>query len=355
MFSFHRVLAPLVGASLLFLLLSSALGAQSLGFAGLESDALQAMTRQLPGEALQVPGFDPIEDVPAMENWKGEFKVPGAGCCYAASMLTYHFFHKVRFTGEAGVDAETWKKAGDDEKPVLSLEEDGALDILGDYLSKKDPRPLRVGPASSLRDFTRAGTSGEERFKNWAEAIQFHLQVKNDGLRYAGSILRSRLGFLPGCGRDDVNRDGLGIIRDRLRDGKLVPTVFHPDGLDFAGHVMVVYAMTETDDEAVLTLYDVNHPPTDTEARPTTITVNRKDGSYVAKRFDGRVCYDYPIMSVLKPDGFLGRRNFRKIVNNYGETLERNAHLGRVVSEGNSLLDRIGGVVGFVAEHVNPF
>lgn len=346
----NRVRLALVA---LILLMSTASTLFAIDYDGLEQDALQGLSAR--GQTLAVDGFDPVEDVPAMVNWKGDMNVKGAGCCYAASLLTYHFFHKVEFTGQAGVSAEEWRRASDDAKPVLALEDDAALDVLGEWIARKDPARIKVGPATSLHDFTRAGTPGETMFKNWAEAIQYHLQVKNDGLRYVGSIARSRLGFLPGCGRDDVNKNGLGIIRDRLRDGKLVPTVFHPDGLQFSGHVMLVYAMEETDDEAVLTMYDVNHPPVDGESRPTVCIMNKKNGSYTCRRFDGADCYDYPIISVLKPEGFLGRRNMRKIVTNYEETLERNAHLGRVASDGNSVLERIGGAAGFVLEHINPF
>ena len=305
----------------------------------------------------RVPGFDPIEDVPAIGNWKGDFQRAGAGNCYAVSVLTNYFFQRTKFTAREGKAFMEWLDDGKLENP-LKIDEETSLKFLANWLSTKSDDKVTIGGYKSLRQMTAGESLSAKRFKEFAEALQYHHQTTTELHRYGGSILKSKLGFIPGLGSDSVIKDGCNIIRDRIRDDKRpVPIVLHPSGGNVAaGHVIVAYEMREYEDRIEILAWDVNYPPTDSDPRSTVVTVNKDKWNYKTRRYDGEERYgDFNLITVINPDGRRERNKTRKILTNYKETLERNSHLGRVVSDDSSLGDRIKGVAGFIGEHINPF
>jgi hypothetical protein len=336
---------------------------------------------------LRVPGFDPVRDVPAMGNWKGEMQLSGSGNCYALSMLTTYFHSKITFVpDEEGVTWDAWDR---DFSKVLKVDE-RSMDEIPHLMARsleevEEHGKLRLGGFAGLREFTEVleltaeqerivraldGVEAERKefgftdrqeptraFRRWAEAAQYAMQIDGDGHRYLGSILKSSLGWVPGVnlGPDAVNQDGLNIIRDRLAEGRLVPISMHPTGLKFKGHVVVAYQMVETEDEAIITTYDCNRPPQGEVARPTVITLKKSDGwTYQAVKEDGGT-YDYRLLSIPNPEARRNRRFFEATAGNDSEHRQRNRHLGRLVSSDSSLGDRIKGGLGFVGEVLNPF
>ena len=304
----------------------------------------------------RVPGFDPIEDVPAIGNWKGDFQVSGAGNCYAVSVLTNYFFQRTNFSPAQGGAFMDWLKAGKIDSP-LNVDNETSLKFMAYWLATRSDDKVTLGGYRSLRQMTKGESLAATRFKQWAEALQYHHQTKAELHRYGGSILKSKLGFIPGLGSDAVIKDGCNIIRDRIRDDKRpVPIVLHPNGGNLAaGHVILAYEMREYEDKIEILAWDVNYPPTDSDARSTVVTVCKDKWNYKARRYDGEQRYKYELITVINPDGRRERKMVKDILTNYKETLERNSHLGNVVSEGNSIGDRIKGVAGFIGEHLNPF
>lgn len=338
----------------------------------------------------RVEGFDPVRDVPAMVNWKGDVDPEGSGNCYAMSTLAAYFFETVEWApDEAGLGWDAWSQAGD---PTRALRLDsGALEHLPDLLARSrdqvaEQGKLRIAGVGSLRDFTRVaplnddqrgaleGHSGVARtrleqsytdrsattraFRRWAEAAQFAMQIDAEGLHYLGGIAKSHLGWVPfvNLGRDAVNQDGVNILRRRMREGRPTPLAIHPDSGEPAGHVLLVYEVRETGEAFELVTHDVNYPPTaEGEARPTVVRIHKDGYRLEAFRHDGRPSYDYPIMTVTDPDSGRARRFFRATAGNSQEHLERNHHLGNLVGADRSVLTRIGGGLGFVGEVLNPF
>lgn len=308
----------------------------------------------------RVPGFDPVEDVPAMRNWVGAIETSGSGNCYAMSVLTSYFFQKIEFVREPGLPFEEWKTREADSveaMPPLAADEKG-LKLLALWLSTDGDEKLKIGGFAGLNDFTSGGPT-EARFRELAEAIQFTMQIPNDLGRYGGSIVKSALGFLPvlPLGPDEVNKDGFHVIRDRVAEGRPVPITMHPSGLAAEGHVIVVYEVRESDDKVEMYAYDCNFPPDGEDPDPAVLTLFKDDGwRYEVRHDDGQRRYaSWNLLTVPDPDGSRGRRIFRDIATNYGEHLERMDHLGDLVSEGRSPLTRLKGLAGFVGEVLNPF
>lgn len=378
----------------LALAITAVSGASAQGLFGLEPGTAAASAeipvplRAAPlSVGLRVPGFDPVRDVPAMGNWKGELQLSGSGNCYALSNLTAYFFAKVEFVADdEGVPWDQWDRdfgkvlkvdsRSMDEIPHLlarsreDVEEHGKLKIggfadLGEFTAvvalSSDQRDLireLDGVEAERREFEFSDQQETTRaFRRWTEAAQYAMQIDADGPRYLGSILKSGLGWVPGVnlGADAVNQDGLNIIRDRLRQGHLVPISLHA-GLKPAGHVVVAYGLIETEDEAILETYDCNRPPRDGAARPTTIRLTKGDGwHYVATLHEGGEAYEYRLMTIPDPESRRSRRFLEATAGNDSEHLQRNRHLGRLVSSDSSLGDRIKGGLGFVGEVLNPF
>lgn len=370
-------------------------GAGAQGLYGLGEGRATEMSLDIPvpqaalaSDVLRVPGFDPARDVPAMGNWKGDMQLSGAGNCYALSNLTAYFFAKVEFVpDEVGVSWDEWDR---DFSKVLRVDE-RSMDEIPHLLARsaddvEEHGKLRIGGFADLSEFTAVvelsrdqvaeveeldGVEAERRrfefsdqqestraFRRWAEAAQYAMQIDGDGHRYLGSMLKSGLGWVPGVnlGADAVNQDGLNIIRDRLREGRLVPIALHPAGLQFKGHVVVAYELTETEGEAVITTYDCNRPPEDGEARPTVIRLKKGDGwTYEATRDGGSRAYEYRIMTIPDPESGRSRRFLEATAGNDEEHRQRNRHLGRLLGEDSSLGDRLKGGLGFVGEVLNPF
>lgn len=377
------------------LALGMASGAAAQGIFGLEAGpedgalavpATPDAPEVVPG--LRTPGFDPVRDVPAMRNWKGDMQLDGAGNCYAISSLTAYFHSKVEFVADdEGVAWDQWDR---DFSKVLKVDEK-SLEELPHLLARslddvREHGKVKLGGYEGLNEFTAVepltaaqqaevdaleGVAAERKqfeysdrqestraFRRWAEAAQYFMQLSADGDNYAGSLLKSGLGWVPfiDFGPDAVNRDGLNIIRDRLREGRAVPISMHPSGLKAEGHVVVVYQLVENDDEAILTTYDCNRPPVDGAARPTTVTISKHgDWNYVAERADGGTYDGWSLITVPGLEGRGDRRRLERTAGNDQEQRERMSHLGRVVSSDSSLGDRIKGGLGFVGEVLNPF
>ncbi len=312
----------------------------------------------------QVPGFDPVRDVPSMDNWMGVVDPEGGGNCYAISVLTMQFFLKCSFTSEPGLPFERWADAGDPSAP-LAMDERG-LAIVPWFLarSRQDAAAkgkLRIGGFAGLREFTAEGTPTEKRFREWAEAIQFAMQIPGEGARYIGSIVKANLGFVPllPLGKDDVNKDGFHIVRDRVAQGRPVPISLTPSSPNPAGHVVVVYRVVESDTEVRFTAYDCNRPPRGSEPRPLIVSFAKRDGWKIRCFEEGsedRSLYgDFGLLTVPDPDTRGQRNRMRRILTDLDEYQERNEHFGDIIGQDRSLLTRVKGAGGFVLEVLNPF
>lgn len=322
---------------------------------------------------LGLADFDPVEDVPRMRNWVGAVDADGAGNCYGISLLTHYFYQKVDFVEGEGRPAEEWTEdlrlAGFRLDYSAALEhplqlDERALELLPGLLARSladvaANGKLKLAGATSLRDFTAPDSPWEARFRQWAEAIQFNQQIRANVGKYAGTALKNAVGFLPGDwnGVEGVIRDNVNIVRDRLREGRPVMISIH-EGNNLAGHLLLAHQMRETQDRVEIVTYDCNSPPQDGAPRPTILTVFKDEDYRVEARraSDGELRYEsFDLWTIPNPDEATDRRSFRKTAANFGEHLERNSHLGRIVDEDSSLWDKAKGVGGWAVEFVNPF
>lgn len=313
-----------------------------------------------------VYAFDPIEDVPFMENWEGDIEGSGSGNCYAMNILTAYAFLKVDFTGEEGVNIAQWVLEGGriGDRAPLQLDTEQALEFfflwLGTSLENVEEKGrLKVAGFSSLRDMTRPGSKAEEHFREIAAAIQFAMQIPTAGPQYLGSILKDVLGILPGDvgGRDSVNSNSFRLIKESIQAGRPAPITLHDANANFAGHVLLAYEYQETADQVTIQLHDVNAPPaSDEESLPAVLTFDKGDDwSYEVHNANGDRKYTYELVSVPDAENGGARRWYRAIAREPETYREWNGRLDAIFGEGNSLGERASGVVDSAGEAIrNP-
>lgn len=319
--------------------------------------------------------FDPVHDVPAMKNWVGAIDNEGSGNCYGMALLTTYFHEKVEFVPGRGLTGEAWKKKikkrllrSPDLRPALRhpLHLDAAaLDLMPRLLGRslksvREYGKLRLTGAASLREFTAEGTATRKRFEQWAEAIQFAVQVPHETGGYLRNAARSGLDALPLVGGQTqaMNSSAAAAALVRIRAGRPAMITIH-DNNSLSGHVLVGYRVRRYADRTEIDCHDVNRPPKagrSGELAPLVVTiVQPEDGALRVERSGQRV-YDFTrVADVLEPDSKRNRHLFFKVAGNYQEYLQRNHHLGNLIGKDRSLWTRVRGGAGFVGEVLNPF
>lgn len=333
-----RRLAPVLALGL-----AGALAAQP-DFDGLVGGGSPATTsRPSPLARLAVPGFDPVRDVPHMENWvpKTDFD-GGAAHCYAMSMLTVYFFERVAFTGRPGTALTAFTDATPATTP-LKLDEDGLL-YLFQFLGTRTGARLAVGEAAGLNEFTRPGLQSEVFFRRVAEAIQFSMQIPTNIGRYLRNIAFASIDLIdtPRFRPDGINRAAYEALKARLAAGRLAPFTAHPSRPRADGHVLVAHALDEDAATATFTLYDSNYPPEAGVARPGKLVVDKARWTYRLENHAGRTVYgEYQLLTALRPDRAYEKWVYRRISTHLDEYLWMNRKAFELLADGQNILRQL--------------
>lgn len=265
----------------------------------------------------EVPDFDPVRDVPEMENWVPETSVDGPAHCFGMSLLTTYFHRRVVFDssseGESLATDWRWDDLG---KKVVEPDPAG-LQLIYEYLGTRDElAPLTVGGHDGLHAFTGPGGAGVAHFRRSAEAIQFLLQIPTLGPNYLKGILFASVDLMES---DEFDRPGLvrkafSEIQERIGRGELAPITLHPAKAETDGHVIVAYKVEELGNEGKIYCYDSNYPPRNGSARPTVLTVDLDAGSYQSRNHrNSHVYRNYELITVIHPESLRMRTLFRNI------------------------------------------
>lgn len=264
-----------------------------------------------------VPGFDPVRDVPAMENWIPNANVDGAAHCFAMSLLTAQFFRRVAFEPDAGKGRSLDDDWSFDDLYRRPLKPDPAeIQLLFETLGVEGPGKVTLAGYPDLRAFTADDSPGTELFRTIAEAMQFSLQIPIMGLPYVKGVVFASVELSQ---KDQftlagLNRRAVRSIRERLAEGHLSPFTMHPSRPETDGHVIVAYRAAERDGQVVLTCYDSNYPPVRDRARPTTVTLDLGTGTYEVLNHAGRPVYTgYDLLTAIDPSNYLVRGMGRRI------------------------------------------
>lgn len=256
-----------------------------------------------------IPGFDPVRDVPAMENWIPDANVDGAAHCYAISMLTTYFHRRARFRAEEGTPISKTRSFASLSSEPLTQDPEG-IQLAFEYLATKSGGRILIGGSPDLRAYTAPGGPGEEMFRRFAEGTQFLLQIPSMGLSYVRSILfasfekQRRDRETP----EALNRRAFERLRARVRGGELAPFTIHPSKAATEGHVIVGYETEVRGDEARLVCYDSNYPPVGARARPTTVVFDLEAGTFHVENYRGtRVHTSYDLLTTIDPESTFTR------------------------------------------------
>lgn len=315
----RSLLRPLPVLLVLFLLASRG-AAGGIDFDGLTQVFQRQPEAELTGDDLRadevwkVKGFDPVKDVPAMENWVPQANVEGAAHCFAISLLTTFFHRRIEFVETPGESLDKSWSYRDLGKKVVKPDGIGCQLVFEFLGTHPDGFRVKVGGHSGLRAFTSPGAAGEELFQRNAEAIQFLLQIPTMGAPYARDVVFSSVDLIQKerFTREGLNRRAFQRLRERMQEGALTPFTMHPSTARTDGHVIVGYEIRQQGTKADLYCYDSNYPPTDSGARPTVVHFDLDAGNfYVTNSRGNKVYTDYDVISTIDPGNFVIRQMTR--------------------------------------------
>jgi 16S rRNA (guanine527-N7)-methyltransferase len=306
---------------LLFTFLTSRVVAGGIpGFGGLaggaKADGEARPPPRLPA-VQEVPGFDPVRDVPAMENWIPQANVDGAAHCFSISLLTAQFFRRVEFVAapRRGRSLDDDWSFGDLYRRPLKPDP-AEVQLVFETLGVVGPGKVTLAGVPDLRAFTAEDGPGTELFRTVAEAMQFSLQIPIMGLPYAKGVVFSSVDLVQeeNFTKEGLNRRAIRSIRERLQEGHLSPFTMHPSTPTADGHVIVAYRAAERDGMVVLTCYDSNYPPVGDRALPTTVTFDTGTGTYEVQNHRGTPIHtSYDLLTAVDPSNYLIRGMGRRI------------------------------------------
>lgn len=267
---------------------------------------------------VSVPGFDPLRDVPAMENWQPATTFEAEiGHCFAMSLLTEIFAESLAFVPDAPAASPPRPGA------PLALDDQGIRLALAAAFAGA-PGKIPVGPARDLRAWTRSGTPGEARFRRVAGALQYRLQVPTHFGGYVGKMLRASVGSGRRA-RRKTNARAVDRMRARIAGGAPASVCLLPPRARAAGHVVMAYAYEDLPGGATrFTLYDCNLPPLGDDPRPRFLTV-RAGGELAVCEADGAPVYPgkFGLLAPIKSRDKRVRRRLLRLLRDIDGNVEK--------------------------------
>lgn len=264
-------------------------------------------------DAGAVPGFDPVRDVPSMENWDPETDLESnAGHCFAMTLLTELFYSHLALT--PGSPRVTPTDAG-----PLPLDDQGIRLALAAAFDDEDAR-VPVGPATSLREWTAAGSPGEAQFRRLAEAIQYRVQAYTHFGPFVWKMIRSSIGGDANDlrARRKVNARAMDFVRERIDAGRPAGVCLLPGKVSADGHVVLAHAYRVTPTATEVELYDCNVPPVDGVAHTRTLVVDHDTGAVKVLEPDGSDAYPerFGLVAPIRSDRGRVRRRLLRVLRN---------------------------------------